>query len=212
MDQWRTGREALVSESRLFVEGGGGSKALDVRCQEGFRKLLENCGYERRMPRIVACGSRSDTFKKFKTAHQSPDYTYVGLLIDSEDPVADNNKPWEHLKTRKGDGWITPEGATDEQALLMTTCMETWIVTDRSALSEHYHDCLQQNALPPQTDLESRDRHSIQDSLEHATRKCKNNYQKGKRSFEVVAKLDPNMLEQHLPSFARIRRILNEKL
>lgn len=28
--------------------------------------------------------------------------------------------------------WDPPTGATDNQVLLMTTCMETWIVADRA--------------------------------------------------------------------------------
>jgi hypothetical protein len=54
---------ALVS-AYIYVEGGGAgadSKDVDIRCREGFRKLLENCGFEGRMPRLVklvaACGA-----------------------------------------------------------------------------------------------------------------------------------------------------------
>ena len=35
---------------------------------------------------------------------------------------------------------------------------------------------------------------------------------KGKRSFEVLGELDPEALKPHLPSFARMVRILNENL
>lgn len=45
-----------------------------------------------------------------------------------------------------------------------------------------------------------------------ATRNCKNAYAKGKRSFEILGKLDPDVLAKHLPSFSRVRRILKEKL
>ncbi len=37
-------------------------------------------------------------------------------------------------------------------------------------------------------------------------------YAKGKRSFEILEKLDPAVLKQHLPSFVRVDRILKEKL
>jgi len=108
--------------------------------------------------------------------------------------------------------WDRPEGANDDQVLFMTTCMETWIVADRAVLSDHYGSELQESALPPLVDLEKRARHDVQDSLTRATRDCSNAYAKGKRSFEVLAKLTPATLEKHLPSFVRVRRILNSRL
>ncbi len=71
---------------------------------------------------------------------------------------------------------------------------------------------LQESALPPLHALESRNRHDVQDKLIHATRECSNAYAKGRRSFEIPGRLSPAVLEQHLPSFARIRRILNANL
>ncbi len=94
----------------------------------------------------------------------------------------------------------------------MTTCMETWIVSDRSALQEHYGHKLQENALPPLNNLEERNRYDVHDSLTHASRNCSNAYAKGKRSFEIVGKLDPAVLRQHLPTFVRVDRVLNANL
>ena len=196
---------------RIYIEGGGGSKELHIRCRRGFRKLFERCGFSGRMPHLVACGSRGDAFDDFQTAHRSAGAgQYVAMLVDSEDPMGDIDQPWEHLRGR--DGWSKPAGAADEQVLLMVTCMETWIVSDRATLQSHYGSRLQDSALPSLNDMESRNRDSIQDALMHATRNCNNAYQKGKRSFEVVGKLDPAALEEHLPSFARCKRLLEEKL
>ena len=94
----------------------------------------------------------------------------------------------------------------------MTTCMETWIVTDRATLAKHYGSKLQKSALPALSDLENRRRQEVQLKLVHATRNCANAYAKGKRSFEVLGKLSPTELRKHLPSFQRIVRILEEKL
>jgi Domain of unknown function (DUF4276) len=205
--------DTLVS-AKLFVEGaaaGPDSKLLQSRCREGFRKLLEKSGFTRRMPHIVACGSRGATFSDFCTAHSNAaSGAFVAMLIDSEDPVADVEDTWTHLQAR--DGWARPAGATDEQVLMMTTCMETWIVSDRPTLRSHYGAQLQESALPPLQDMESRRRHTVQDALQHATRSCKNAYQKGKRSFEILGKLTPVELRPHLPSFSRCERILGQKL
>ena len=56
--------------SYLYIEGGGtgaDSKDADIRCREGFRKLLENCGFAalKRMPRLFACGGRDAAYDAF---------------------------------------------------------------------------------------------------------------------------------------------------
>jgi hypothetical protein len=71
---------------------------------------------------------------------------------------------------------------------------------------------LQDSALPPLNSLEARPRHGVQDKLMHATRNCANPYAKGKRSFEVLGKLNTNVLASYLPSFVRVRRILSARL
>lgn len=193
----------------IFVEGGG-SKLLDQQCREGFRKLLEKCGFRGRLPRLFASGSRNAALDDFRLAHASKGTDFVALLIDSEEPVARPEATWNHLKAR--DGWARPSGATDDQVLFMTTCMETWIVADREALKAHYVRGFRESALPPLENLETRERHDVQDRLEKATRECANAYRKGRRSFEVPAKLNPDTMEKHLPSFKRARRFLAEKL
>jgi hypothetical protein len=132
------------------------------------------------------------------------------MLIDSEDPVTNAEKTWEHLKKR--DNRTQPQGASDEQVLFMTTCMETWIVADPGAMRLHYGHELQESALPALNDLERRNRHNVQQMLKHATRQCKNAYQKDKRSFRALAQLTPATLDQRLPSFKRLLRILNQRL
>lgn len=197
--------------TRIYLEGGGDSKYLRTRCQEGFHKLLKKqAKLDRRKPRLIACGGRGSAFDRFKTAHhQSGSGEFVAMLIDSEDPVADIEKTWEHLKKR--DNWDKPDGASHDQVLFMTTCMETWIVADRATLKAHYLK-LKINKLPPLTDLENRNRHDVQNRLSEATKDCTNNYEKGKRSFEILGKLNPATLSDHLPSFKRMTRILSEKL
>ena len=198
----------MVKTVTIYLEGGGDSGELKRRCREGFRKLLENCSFKR-MPKLVACGGRGNAFDRFCTAHTDGREDAI-LLVDSEDPIADIDKTWPHLKLR--DNWEKPDGAQDEQVLLMTTCMETWIVADRAALRTFYTSELKENQLPPLVNLEGRERHSVQDSLQNATKDCKNKYEKGKRSFEVLAVLTRATLEQHLPSFKRARKELAVKL
>lgn len=195
----------------IYLEGGGDSKELHTRCREGFRKLLERCGYKGNMPRLVACGGRGAAFEDFRSAHGSRSHgDLIAMIIDSENPLNDLEATWDHLASR--DGWEMPPGAANDQVLFMTTCMETWIISDRGSLNRHYGNRLQTAALPPLVNLEARNRHDIQDALVRATRNCKNAYQKGKRSFEILSRLKPDALRPHLPSFNRNMEILDEKL
>ena len=198
--------------SRIYIEGGGDSAEGKARCREGFRNLLEKCGYKGRMPQLRACGPRGDAYDDFNTRHNqsSESGDYVALLVDSEGPVADVSATWAHLRNR--DGWQRPAGADDEQVLLMTTCMETWLVADRDALAEHYGQGFQVSALPALNNLEARNRGDVQRGLDNATRQCSTRYAKGPQSFAALGKINPDTIQQYLPSFQRVRFILDARL
>ena len=195
----------------IYVEGGGSSAASKRICRQAFAALIRRCGFEIRRVRfeLTPCGSRSEAFRQFRIAIRYADTNdFVGLLVDSETTVAAINRTWNHL--RRSDGWTKPRGVTDDQVLLMTTSMETWIAADRDALREIYsRRGLNENALPPLVNLESRNRQDVYNRLRRATG---NRYKKGDESFRVLRRLNPAALEQHLPSFARARRILIDKL
>jgi hypothetical protein len=164
----------------VYVEGGGSgadSRYLQSRCRQGFRILLEKWGYKGRMPRLVASGSRSETYGDFKAALQSiSSGDYVAMWIDSEEPLKDCEQAWAHLAIR--DKWPKPAAAADDQVLFMTTCMETYIVADQAALQSHYGSDFQKSALPSLTQLEELGRKKVQEGLQHATRNAKTNTKK----------------------------------
>ena len=198
----------------IYVEGGGDGKYQHIQCRQGFRKLIEKSGFAGKMPGIFACGGRDAAFDDFKIAMNSKLPTdYPILLVDSEDPITENTTPWNHLRAR--DNWIHPQHTSDDQAQLMITCMETWIMADRAALREVFGAELQESALLPEDNLEQYDRRVVQQHLEHATRNCGNNkaYKKGRRSFQALEAVNPNALKQRLPYFKRfietLERLLN---
>lgn len=196
---------------RLYIEGGGDRSSLHIRCREGFRKLLEQAGFAGRMPSTKACGSRNATFDDFKTAlRTSPPSEYLVLLVDSEAPV--NQSPWQHLRSR--DGWERPVGTDEDQVQLMVQCMESWCVADRGALREFFGDDFRENALPPLDGLEARAKEAVQEALVNATHDCgrQRGYEKGKRSFELLGRLDPTELKKHLPHFVRLCEMLDARL
>ena len=185
----------------LYIEGGG-SKSADIACRRGFPKLISKAGLTGRMPRCVACGPRNDTFDHFSTTHAQCNDIYAILLVDSEDPVT--APAWQHLKQR--DNWDRPTGADDDQAQLMIQCMETWLIADRPTLKQFFGQAFRESALPPGNDPEARPVDTVQDALEAATRDCgdKRNYRKGRRSFELLGKVDPAELRARLPGFRRL--------
>jgi hypothetical protein len=208
-----------VVSVKIYVEGGGDSKEQHVRCREGFRKLIDKAGFKGRMPAIVAGGGRGSTYDSFKTAVAAgAQDSYPMLLVDSEDPVQDEDTApdsaaaWVHLKSR--DHWDRPAGVKNDQAQLMVTCMETWIIADREALRTVFGASLHMNALLPQNDLEGRSRQDVYSALENATRDCGKEkvYRKGTRSFQMLAQLNPETLNQYLPHFRRFITTLNRYL
>jgi hypothetical protein len=195
--------------AHIYIEGAE-SKQDQILCRQAFSKLFEKAGFAGRLPRTTACGSRNAAFGDFCTRHSTAGAgDFIALLIDSEDPLRDLNAAWSHLHRR--DGWQRPAGASDEQVLFMTTCMESWIAADRPTLRRVYGAQLQESALPPLHDLEGRPRHEVLDALVHATRECTNKYRKGRRSFLILGELEPGAL-QALPSFARAFQILDRRL
>lgn len=199
---------------KVYVEGGGDSKELHIRCREGFRKLIGKAGFEGKMPGIVACGGRGATYIAFKTALTAR-ADYPLLLVDSEEPAQDagtapdSPTAWEHLSLR--DGWERPDDAHNDQAQLMVTCRETWLMADHAALRAAFGAELQTSALLPEAGLETRSRYEIQTALERATRNCGKSkaYQKGRRSFQILALVNPAALRRHLPHFERFLNTLS---
>ena len=200
----------------VYVEGGGDRTELKARCREGFSKLIAKSGFAGRMPRVVACGSRDAAFDRFGTGLQSRD-DYPILLVDSEDPVADANQPdanpsgaWRHLAER--DGWVRPNGAEDDQAQLMVTSMETWLVADRQALAAYFPN-MNTSALPPDIAPEDRRRQDVLRDLENATRpSSKGGYSKGRDSFALLTQANPDALKDRLPHFRRFVETLEARL
>ena len=196
----------------IYVEGGGhpGTTA-NVQCREEFTNLLENCGLDRSNFTVIAHGGRGDARNGFiDEIEVAAGGYYVGLLIDSECFVADAEETWTHLADC--DNWTKPPNAEDDQVLLMTRSMEAWIAADRSALRDYFGENLRPDCLPESDSLEQRSPGYVRDNLESATSACPVHYAKGVVSFQILGKLNPDVLERHLPSFRRARQILNDKL
>ena len=203
---------------KVYVEGGGRAE-LNEQCRLGFQKLLIKAGFGGRLPRVVSCGSRERAFRSFSNAlHESGrSGEYPILLVDSEDIVADANLPganpsgaWTHLS--RSDGWERPAGVEDDQAQLMVTTMETWLLADRQRFIAYFPG-INRNALPADSDLESRSKQDVADALGNATQSSsKGPYHKGNHSFDLLGEVNPAELRRRLPHFLRFVEALESRL
>jgi uncharacterized protein DUF4276 len=183
----------------IFLEGGGDAA---IECRKGFAKLFQNAGLKRpHSPSLIACGSRNEAYRQFCNRWPGRDGEVLLLLVDSESQV--NGAKWEHVAQRAGDHWKTPASVTEDHLWFMMQCMATWIVADRNTLARVFGDCLIANALPPLTDLERRSKADVQTRLQQATARCDRDrkYEKGRRPYQLVEKLDPETLADNLPHF-----------
>lgn len=220
MDAGRDRGNAVV---KVYVEGGGESKSLQIECRRGFRELLEKAGFKGhgKAPAIAACGSRRFAYDDYCIAVAKGEDAM--LLVDSEAPVAAQHqagaftswRPWQHLKSRQGDGWDKPAKAGDMDCHLMVNVMESWLLADRDALQQFFGQGFRDTALPaPGRPIESVTKDDIYNALKQATRNCKTKteYGKGEHSFKLLAKIDPFKVTAASPWAMRFVDELKKKM
>lgn len=178
---------------RIYVEGGGDQSSLKSKCRKGFRLFFEKILPQGKTPKIIACGSRKETYDRFCTAVKEYENTFCILLIDSEGAVKNNRKRWIYLKKRQEDGWDKPDKAEEENVHLMVQCMESWFLSDKQCLADFYGQGFISNALPKNPNVEMIPKADIFKGLEDASRntKSKGKYGKGSHSFDILSKIDP---------------------
>ena len=182
----------------LYVEGGGDNRRLGAQFREAWKAFLTKAGLAGRMPRVIRGGSRQQAFDSFvaDVAHPSPG-TVPLLLVDSESAIVAGRPVWQHLQER--DGWTQPEDVGDDQAFLMVQVMETWFLADRDALHTYFGAEFVGNAIRQWRQLEEAFKETVLYALEKATARCSKPYAKGKVAFELLAQIDPDLVEDACP-------------
>lgn len=194
---------------KLYVEGGGDSKALTTDCRRGFRKFFEKAGLAGRMPRIRACGSRRNAYDDFKTALGNGSEVPM-LLVDAEDPFTAGSS-WEHLRNRQEDRWARPTRASNDHCHLMVQVMESWFLADKSALESFFGQGFKANRLPANPDVERVSKDDVLRRLARATDNLKTkqkSYSKGSHSFKILGSIDPSRVESAAPSAKQLLDVL----
>lgn len=182
---------------RVYIEGGGTTRREQAGLRQGFAdlftKLLGDCP----KPKAIPAGGRGNALAEFEHGVRSNPEALCLLLVDSEAAVQKGTTPWEHVRTREGDGWSRPDGATDEQLHLMVQTMEAWFVADPEALAAYYGQGFREDALPRQKDVEQVAKTDVAKALERATKdsKKKGQYLKS-HGFELIGKIDPSKVRK----------------
>lgn len=202
MDFGGVGRESLVKVT-LYIEGGGVDRENALRFRKAWRSFFDAAGLGGRLPKVVRCGSRNETYRQFAAAVRLRKRERVPiLLVDSEASVASGHSVWRHLKDR--DDWACPAGAGDDSAFLMVQFMETWLVADRAALRSYFGKDFRPNAIPSWPRLENVPKSDVMKALKSATAACPSPYAKGRVSFELLTRTDPSIVERECPNARRL--------
>lgn len=205
----------MVTEIRIYVEGGGQSASAKSEVRRGFGQFLVDLRTLARQKRadwsIIACGSRDDAWRAFSLALTTHPRAFNVLLVDSEEAVREGNAPWRHLQQR--DNWTQPSGASDDQCHLMVQAMETWLIPDRESLKRFYGHGFAAGALPGRSDVEAIDRHELLECLNTATRGAtKGKYHKIRHGPTLLAQADTRLVRAAAPHCERLFSTLTQAL
>lgn len=160
--------------------------------------------------KLVPCGSREQTFKRFRDAvnRTQPDELVV-LLVDAEAAVG-NNTPHAHLKTR--DNWDLAF-ADEDMVHLMVQVMETWIFADPDTLTKYYGSRFRAKAWPATADTETIPKVIIMRALKQATQSTqKGAYHKIRHASEILHLLDRRRVRERCPTCDRLFDTLERRI
>jgi hypothetical protein len=203
----------MVSEIRIYVEGGGDQKDTKARFREGFslffKEIKEMARQKKICFSIIACGTRDSARRDFKNALNNHPNAFNILLVDSEDPVTVKS-PKQHLINR--DSWDL-SGIAEDQIHLMFPTMENWIIADVDALARFYGKGLNKNAIPKNNNVQEVSKRDVESALKNATRKTqKKEYHKIKHGPKILGSLNIEIVRQKASYCDRLFTTLMEKI
>lgn len=196
MADGRNRGSSLVSEIRIYFEGGGEERAGKTRLRQGFHAFFQEVIALARDNRVkfqlVACGRRSNAYRNFCNAIQDHARAFNVLLVDSEEAV--DCDPWTHLRSR--DGWTRPDGIEDRHCHLMAQAMEAWFVADIETLRGYYGVGFNPNPVPNNPDVEQIPKNTLESSLKAATRNTqKGEYHKIRHASAILERLSAEKVQ-----------------
>ncbi len=186
----------MVTEIRIYAEGGGESADTKQFLRQGFSTFLKELNSEAREKRIrwrlVICGRRGSALDAFRIAMRQHAQAFNVLLVDSESAV--QATAWRHLQGRGEWGDDPPP---DDHCQLMVQAMEAWFVADTEALSQFYGQGFRANAIPENPDVEQIAKDDLEPSLKNATRNTKKGeYHKAKHAWKLLETINPSKVRR----------------
>ena len=202
---------------RLYIEGGGRADpepgemnraAMVDDNAEAFRRgwqiFFNKAGVDGQMLEVAVGGGQQEAFALFDNqlnryaGHEKTEPKPV-LLVDSEEPVADGHNVWDHLESRHQHRFQRPANADEHSAYMMVQAMETWFIADMPALQRFYGDSLDANCFENLPPLETMPKEDALITLQKATLMCSRHYKKGRRSYRLLAEIEPQLVAAACP-------------
>lgn len=202
---------------RLYIEGGGRADpepgqmnraAMVDDNAEAFRRgwqiFFNKAGVDGQMLEIAVGGGQQEAFALFDNqlnryaGHEETEPKPV-LLVDSEEPVATGHTAWDHLQARHQHRFARPADADDQSAFMMVQAMETWFLADPPALQRFFDFSLDTSVFQNSSPLEAILKEDALDMLRQATLRSRRHYSKGRRSYGILAEIDPQTVAAACP-------------
>ena len=202
----------MISEFRIYLEGGGNTSLTRTQTRKGFEKFLDPvCQLARQRGigyKLVMCGSRNNALQDFRRAHRGHPSIFNILLVDSEEEVS--LSPWEHL--RLYDKWSPPD-LPQHHCQLMVQTVEAWIAADPEAMAGYYGKGFKQSALPARKDIEAVDKERLIEALNRATAgTSKGRYHKIAHCSELLRRIRPDVVRKRAAHCDRLFTTLESLL
>ena len=175
---------------------------------EAFRRawqiFFSKAGVDGQMLEIAVGGGQHEAFALFNSQldrYMKDNETEPRplLLVDSEEPVAAGHTVWEHLRARVQHRFQQPAEADDDSAHMMVQAMETWFIADPPALQRFFDVSLDTSVFQNSSPLETILKEDALDMLRQATLRCRRHYSKGRRSYGILAEIDPQTVAAACP-------------
>lgn len=193
----------MVSEIRVYVEGGGDGKDTKSMVRKGFSSFFGDI-----VSTVVACGSRNDTFENYTRALETHPDAFNILLVDSEGPVSE--QACKHLKNLD---WWNLKAGQNEQCHLMVQIMESWLIADVDALKRFYGKGFNVKVIPRNPNVEEIPKLNVETSLKKATSKTqKGEYHKIHHGPKILELLDIIRIRKAAVHCNRLFETLSEKM